>query len=316
MKPLISIIIPTFNRSHLLGETLDAVIEQTHKEWECIVVDDGSTDNTLELVEGYVDKDERFRYLKRPSDRPAGGNAARNYGFEQSKGEFIQWFDSDDLMCEHLLAEQLANIVQTKKEFSICNHHRYNEDFTVVYKKGVGYKAQLGPYLDYITNTLAANLPTILFSRAVVTPYKLSETLHKSQEFEFLQRFLKNNEHKAAFLNKPLVKVRRHADSITEHNTNKRLKSALKVVLITFKSLPPLAPREVKKYLTLKYLKTLYLAFSQKRGSLLLPYACKLHYFSIKKSFFATPFVVGMYVFTILGIVNTRHYKKIYTLYR
>ncbi|WP_417872512.1 glycosyltransferase family 2 protein, partial [Xanthomarina gelatinilytica] len=93
LQPLVSIIIPTFNRAHLLGETLDSVLTQTYANWECLVVDDGSTDATEALVQTYIQKDSRFQYQKRPDRHLPGGNGARNYGFELSKGEFIQWFD-------------------------------------------------------------------------------------------------------------------------------------------------------------------------------------------------------------------------------
>ena len=98
MQPLVSIIIPTFNRAHLIGETLDSVLAQTYQNWECLVVDDGSNDSTPRILEKYSQLDERFRYLERPDYLPKGGNAARNYGFEHSKGDYVQWFDDDDIM--------------------------------------------------------------------------------------------------------------------------------------------------------------------------------------------------------------------------
>lgn len=81
-QPLVSIIIPTYNRAHLIGETLDSVMAQTYTNWECIVVDDGSTDNTAELLVVYCNKDNRFQYHHRPKDRPKGANAYRNYGID------------------------------------------------------------------------------------------------------------------------------------------------------------------------------------------------------------------------------------------
>ena len=96
-NPLVSIIIPTYNRAHFIGETLESVIAQTYENWECIVVDDGSTDYTDELMEYYCKKDTRIQYHHRPDIKPRGANACRNYGFGVSKGEYINWFDSDDL---------------------------------------------------------------------------------------------------------------------------------------------------------------------------------------------------------------------------
>ena len=64
--PLISIIIPTYNRAHLIGETLDSILVQTYPNWECIVVDDGSTDTTADVMREYIKKDNRFQYHQRP----------------------------------------------------------------------------------------------------------------------------------------------------------------------------------------------------------------------------------------------------------
>ena len=87
------------------------VLQQTYKNWECIVVDDGSKDHTKELVEFYIKKDNRIKFYQRPHNRLAGGNAARNYGFEVSQGDFIQWFDSDNIMLPKKLELKL-NCIQ------------------------------------------------------------------------------------------------------------------------------------------------------------------------------------------------------------
>ena len=83
---LISIIIPIFNRASLLSETLDSILAQTYSHWECIIVDDGSTDNTQDVIDRYLKLDSRFRCFSRPSNRPKGANACRNFGYEKSKG--------------------------------------------------------------------------------------------------------------------------------------------------------------------------------------------------------------------------------------
>src|SRR5690554_3366688 len=117
--PLVSIIIPTYNRAHLIGETLDSVLAQTYTHWECIVVDDGSTDNTDEVMAEYLIKDSRIQYFHRPNTHLPGGNGARNYGFLQSKGKYIQWFDSDDLMDVEKLKVKVENIISYNVDFVI-----------------------------------------------------------------------------------------------------------------------------------------------------------------------------------------------------
>jgi len=128
-EPLVSIIIPAFNRAGLIGETLDSVLTQTYSNWECIVVDDGSTDNTKEMVQQYVDKDSRFILVDRPDTHKPGGNGARNYGFEISKGEYIQWLDSDDLMDKHKLQEQINYLQKASKTtISFSAYDTFNQN--------------------------------------------------------------------------------------------------------------------------------------------------------------------------------------------
>lgn len=105
MNELISIIIPTFNRSHTLSETLESILRQTYQNWECIIVDDRSTDNTVEIIEKYLAKDARFRFYIRPANRLKGPNSCRNIGFEYCQGKWINWFDSDDIYLETALEE-------------------------------------------------------------------------------------------------------------------------------------------------------------------------------------------------------------------
>lgn len=107
MKPLVSIIIPTYNRSHLICETLDSVLAQTYPNWECIIVDDGSTDNTDAVVGDYVKKDCRFQYCFRPESKQKGPSSCRNYGWEKSRGEFIIFLDSDDILADFSLSKRI-----------------------------------------------------------------------------------------------------------------------------------------------------------------------------------------------------------------
>jgi len=104
---LVSVIIPVFNRYNFIGETLNSLLNQTYNNWECIVVDDGSTDYIDELMEFYTEKDVRINFYRRPENSIKGANACRNYGFQISKGEYIQWLDSDDIMCNDKIHTQL-----------------------------------------------------------------------------------------------------------------------------------------------------------------------------------------------------------------
>lgn len=107
--PLVSIIIPTYNRANLISETLNSIIAQTYQNWECIIVDDGSTDNTKQILQRFIDSDSRFQFFCRPEHKVKGPNSCRNIGFEKSKGEFINWFDSDDILFENSINLRVKN---------------------------------------------------------------------------------------------------------------------------------------------------------------------------------------------------------------
>lgn len=98
MDKLVSIIIPTFNRAHLIGETLKSIQNQSYTNWECVVIDDHSTDGTKEVMNSFIQKDNRFRYYNKPSTKLKGPNSSRNYGFEKANGDLIYFFDSDDFL--------------------------------------------------------------------------------------------------------------------------------------------------------------------------------------------------------------------------
>ena len=88
----VSIIVPCFKQAMYLPETLDSVLLQTYSNWECIIVNDGSPDNTDEVVERYVNQDTRFKYVKQQN---RGLSTARNIGIERSRGEYILPLDAD-----------------------------------------------------------------------------------------------------------------------------------------------------------------------------------------------------------------------------
>jgi glycosyltransferase involved in cell wall biosynthesis len=100
-----SIIIPTYNRATLLPETIKSVQNQTYTKWECIVVDDGSTDNTKEIVESLIQNDNRIKYVYQEN---AERSAARNNGIRNSSGDYICFLDSDD----HYLPNNLSNLAE------------------------------------------------------------------------------------------------------------------------------------------------------------------------------------------------------------
>jgi len=105
MTDLVSVIIPTFNYGRYIDQALESVRRQSHVEWECIVVDDGSTDDTRERIEKWTEFDSRFKDIRQGN---RGVSAARNNGLKNSRGRFIQFLDADDLLDEFKIERQLV----------------------------------------------------------------------------------------------------------------------------------------------------------------------------------------------------------------
>jgi glycosyltransferase involved in cell wall biosynthesis len=113
-NPIISVIIPTYNRAHLLPRSIESVLNQTYKDFELIIVDDGSNDNTDEVVNKYIKKDNRIKYIK--FEKNKGGNVARNAGINHSRGEYIAFLDSDDEWLSKKLERQISVFHKSKIE--------------------------------------------------------------------------------------------------------------------------------------------------------------------------------------------------------
>lgn len=227
MIPLVSVIIPTFNRSHLISETLDSILAQTYQNWECIIVDDGSTDNTKEIVANYIKSDNRLQYFTRPNHLPKGANACRNYGFEISKGTYIQWFDSDDFMYPNLLLSKVEVFKKNPEtDFLVCGIETIDDKG----QSKIFNISQSSNYLEgYLNDKLILNTFNILWKRSAVSSIKWDNTIYKYQDLDFIFRVLYKNLLKGARIDKSLITVKVHSDSISKINSSKHNSSRLKV---------------------------------------------------------------------------------------
>lgn len=119
--PLISIIIPVYNVQKYLKRCFDSVVNQTFKNFEVIVVDDGSTDSSLEICNKYAKSDSRFKIFHKSN---GGLSDARNYGLRYAKGKFISFVDSDDWLQNDALEYLYELLVKTNADFSMAENRR------------------------------------------------------------------------------------------------------------------------------------------------------------------------------------------------
>jgi glycosyltransferase involved in cell wall biosynthesis len=260
-QPLVSIIIPTYNRAHLIGETLDSVEAQTYQNWECIIVDDGSSDNTDEVIGEYVNKDLRFKYYHRPEEHLPGGNGARNYGFKMSKGEYVNWFDSDDLMSKEFLKAKFNLFTSDKIFFTICSGC-YLEDNSL---SGKFYIDTSNLFKDYVKWQVKIFISSVLFRRDfLINKILFNEKIIKNQEIELFSRlFFKVKKDSFKIIDEPLFFYRRHVD--TKSNLDKSYRRNIKrdVAYIHLKNLKraqEIKDQELVKYLYKKNIKMIFSA--------------------------------------------------------
>jgi len=260
MNPLVSIIIPTYNRAYLISATLDSILAQTYKNWECIIVDDGSTDNTVDVVNQYVKKDCRFQLHFRPDDRLKGGNAARNYGFEVSKGEYINWFDSDDLMVESLLKMKIDLLNKdVSLEFVTCGFKMFKgNDFIENNKWIVNNKEDI--YKKFISKEILLNTPVIMWKRDKIQDLVFDENLTRAQDLFFIFNAFDRLLLKFEIIKLPLVSVRIHEQTISSSYSKGKKKDVTSELMVRKSILRRFAYDEdinFKKKNQINYLNTL-----------------------------------------------------------
>lgn len=132
VNEFVSIVIPVYNTEDYLEECLNSVLAQTYQNWECIIVDDGSTDNTKSIAERYAKMDARFIVF---SQKNGGASKARNFGIDRAKGDYVAFLDSDDVWFSHHLSHLMDKIYRCGVDFAygrsyLIENNIYTQKFT------------------------------------------------------------------------------------------------------------------------------------------------------------------------------------------
>ncbi len=236
---MVSVIIPTYNRAHYLAEAIDSVLEQTYRNIEVIVVDDGSTDETREKLKAYKDK---IKYIYVDNGGPAH---ARNVGMRMAKGKYIAFLDSDDsyypykieiqaklldthhdvaMVCSELSA---INDNEVLDEFHLKKYHRsaytgseatyeniYSKSFSISsaglnLKKWGDRKIYMGKVFDRYYDELILATNTVMFRKSLLESVGLQlEAYRVFEDYEFVLRIVKACQ--VAFIDVPTYKLRYH----------------------------------------------------------------------------------------------------------
>jgi glycosyltransferase involved in cell wall biosynthesis len=222
---LVSIIIATYNRASIIEETLDSIKEQTFLNWECIIVDDGSTDNSEEVLLSYIKKDSRFKFLKRPLNVPKGPNGSRNYGIFNSKGTYVMSLDDDDwILPDHINEKVLVFEEDTTVDAVLSKTILVNDDKKIIREEK---RTRLSNNLleDFITLKISWYMHDVMWRSSFLKDKELyNQDLLKWLDRDFHIRRLIENPN-IVLVNKYLSLYRIHANSNSSNSNYKVLET-------------------------------------------------------------------------------------------
>jgi len=218
--PIISIIIPVFNRENFIQETLDSILKQEFEAWECIIVDDGSTDSSWKIISDYATKDDRFSTYKRPENIVKGANSCRNYGFDKATGEFIQWFDSDDVMLPKKLKMEYEAILIEGTDY--CISLARIADAQLNPKELIKFEldSEHTIFRNYALGSIEVITQMVLWRNSFLTGKELfNPIIKRGQETEFYSRmFFESN--RFSLVQTESLLYRQHDATKTSKNAN------------------------------------------------------------------------------------------------
>lgn len=182
-KPLVSVIVPVFNRSAIIGKTLDSVKKQTHRPIELIIVDDGSTDDTLQNIRAWAEDNQESQFFVRcHTQKNSGAPAARNAGIRFSTGRYLQFLDSDDTLEAEKIAFQVNALETSGVDLAVC-------DFRYVYKDSTKNKIikNDGDLRRKISKGWSVSISTPLIQKKLIADLVWwNKKLDRQQDVDFL----------------------------------------------------------------------------------------------------------------------------------
>jgi glycosyltransferase involved in cell wall biosynthesis len=250
----------TYNRGHFIVETMLAIQKQTFLDWECLIIDDGGTDDTETLITPILEQDSRFIYVKRIDTYHKGLPGCRNYGLDMAKGEYVIFFDDDDIphpqnleCCVDELSKGAISFCRYIREVFVNDFH-YDFDYSKVYTSFYIDKQDIEKMLK---NELQFNSCAVMWKATCFEGNRYVEQLMFAEEWELYSRIVSSG-FCGISINKTLFYGRKHPHSNTGEYDRKnpiRKASYAEAILLVVQNL------KEKKMLTYS-LKRYFIAFS------------------------------------------------------
>ena len=210
MNSLVSIITPSHNSMQFIPETIDSVMNQTYQNWELIIIDDHSQDNSVETVEKYLEKDNRIKLIKLIEN--SGPAVARNRGIQEAKGRYIAFLDSDDMWMPDKLSKQLSFMQNHHISLSFAGYYRIKEEDGAI----IDYVSALKSvdYKELLKQNVIGSL-TAMYDTDILGKVYMPE-IRKRQDFALWLKILKKIPY-ARGLDEPLAYYRVRNESLSSN---------------------------------------------------------------------------------------------------
>jgi glycosyltransferase involved in cell wall biosynthesis len=213
----ISIILTTFNRAHLIIETLESVVAQSFTNWECIIIDDNSKDKTKQVILDFIKNDNRFEFFIKPKEIKQGLPASRNIGLTKAKGDYIIFFDDDDYIHPNNL--EICLMVFKQKDVDFCHYNKKpyaDGDFPIVENTVLKIEGSISKknIEDVITNKIGLASCTVMWKSKCFKGNYFNENLMYAEEWECYSRIISKG-FEGVYIANVLYYNRKHLNSNT-----------------------------------------------------------------------------------------------------
>ncbi|MNQ26204.1 UDP-Glc:alpha-D-GlcNAc-diphosphoundecaprenol beta-1,3-glucosyltransferase WfgD [compost metagenome] len=231
----------TYNRSHFILEALSSIQNQTYTNWECLIIDDGGTDNTFEVITPIVEQDSRFKFLKRPDNYKKGLPGCRNYGLDLATGYFIIFFDDDDIVHPNNL--KICTEILSDENLDFCHYQKlaFEKENPLIEKVSISRKVGLSKadIEKIVTEKIGLASCTVMWKRSCFEEVRFNEDLMYAEEWECYSRIISKN-FKGIIIDSILYFNRKHEASNTAdfYNNNRcSLASKKEAIVLILKNL-------------------------------------------------------------------------------
>lgn len=190
-RPKIAVIVPCYLQATYLDDCLNSIYKQKYINWECIIVDDGSPDNTEEVAQTWVTKDSRFKYFKKENN---GLSSARNFGLQQTNAEYIQFLDCDDFIHIDKFESFAKELETSSHDVLLSDFQMYLEDsyiapFCILKEEYFNYKSILFQWdIDF-----SIPIHCAIFKKSILPPHGFNTELKAKEDWLFWIQCFENN---------------------------------------------------------------------------------------------------------------------------